>query len=90
MSLLEVIWTVAAVAVTVAEVEMVVVLVLAGAESPFSSFLMRSLAREDVELRRLNFRMFLDKNRGLRIDGLWNEKSKVRLVQVDLDQEFNN
>lgn len=64
-SLLEVICTVEAVAVRVAEVEIVVVLVFGGAASPFSSFLIKSLARDEVEFRRLNFLMFLGKNNGL-------------------------
>lgn len=73
-SLLEVIWTVEAVAVTVADADIVVVLVLGGATSPFSSFLINSFARDDVELRRLNFLMFLGKNNGLRIPELCNKK----------------
>lgn len=65
-SLLEVICTVDSVAVTVADVEIVVVLVFGGATSPFSSFLISSLARDDVELRRLNFLMLRGKNKGFR------------------------
>lgn len=64
-----------AVAVTVADVEMVVVLVL-GVASPFSSFLINSFARDDVELRRLNFLMLRGKNRGLRIE-FWKDKENV-------------
>jgi hypothetical protein len=58
-----------AVAVTVADVEIVVVLVL-GATSPFSSFFISSFARDDVELRRLNFVMFRARKSGLRMAGL--------------------
>lgn len=63
-SAVEVIWTVAD--ASVAEVEIVVVLLLVGATSPFSSFLMRT-SRIAVEFRRLNLRTFLGKNKGLRM-----------------------
>lgn len=76
VSLLEVIWTVAAVAVTVADAEMVVVLVFVGPTSPFSSFLMSKPTRDEVELRRLNLRMFRGKNNGLRFSGFCNEKKQ--------------
>lgn len=62
-SAVEVIWTVAD--ASVAEVEIVVVL-LFGATSPFSSFLIRT-SRIAVEFRRLNLRTFLGKNKGLRM-----------------------
>lgn len=55
--------------VMVDEVEMVVVLVLGAATSPFSSLLIMSLPCDDVELRRLNLRMLRGKNRGLRTAG---------------------
>lgn len=58
---------------TVADVEIVVVFVFGGATSPFSSFLIKSLARDEVEFRRLNFLMFLDKNSGFRTVGVWKE-----------------
>lgn len=81
-SLFAVIWTVEAVAVTVADVDMVVVLVFGGATSPFSSFLINSFARDDVELRLLNFLMFLGKNKGLRIPELCKEKKKKKLQLI--------
>lgn len=62
-SVVEVIWTVDE--VSVADVDIVVVLVFDEATSPFSSFLIRT-ARDDVELRRLNFAMLRVKNKGLR------------------------
>lgn len=58
--------TVAVASVTVAEVEIVVVLVFGAGTSPFSSLLIMSLPSDDVELRRLNLRMLRGKNRGLR------------------------
>lgn len=82
VSLLEVIWTVEAVAVTVADVEIVVVLVFDGATSPFSSFLIKSFARDELEFRRLNFLMFLDKNRGLRAECVCKETNKVKIKNV--------
>ena len=65
VSLSEVICTVDAVAVTIVDDEIVVVLVF-GVISPFSSFFISSFARDDVELRLLNFVMFLARKRGLR------------------------
>jgi hypothetical protein len=62
---------VADVEVTVSEVEIVVVLVLDGGTSPFS--LIKSFANDDVELRRLNFRTFLERKSGLRASFACNE-----------------
>jgi hypothetical protein len=71
-----------AAAVTVVEVDIVVVLVF-GATSPFSSFLISSLARDDVELRRLNFVMFRARKSGFRTAGLCKKQNRNFVIDFD-------